>query len=184
MQLICEVIPKPGATTDELQALGRALVEWKQAILPSKGLRGDLVSTALDDLLSGELPTPAGILIANAARSLLEQRNVDAAIRAYLGQLVERNWEAARLDRRALERRAVCGVITLSPSEEDGSFDAEAVPSPEAVRAAVDSLRKVLPSRVVHSVKLKRLVLDTKKTLRERAEDWGEDAELEEGRDD
>ncbi len=184
MQLICEVIPKSGANTDELQALGRALVEWKQAILPSKGLRGDLVSTALDDLLSGELPTPAGILIANAARSLLEQRNLDAAIRAYLGQLVERNWEAAKLDRRALERRAVCGVITLSPSDADGSFDPEAVPSPEAVRAAVDSLRKVLPSRVVHSVELKRLVMDTKKTLRDRAQDWDDEVELgDEGND-
>ncbi len=180
MQLICEVIPRRDASTDELQALGRALVEWKQRILPQKGLRGDLVSVALDDLLSGELPTPAGILIANAARSVLRQANVDAAIRAYLTQLVERNWEAVRLDRRALERRAICGVITLTESAEGEQQDVaamERLPSPEEIREAVDSLVTVLPRAAVHSVELKRLVADSKQTLRQRAAEWRDDAE-------
>ena len=77
--------------------------------------------------------------------------------------------------RRALERRAVCGVITLTPTDEDDPLAGEAIPTPEDVRAAVESLVQTLPSRVVHSVELKRLVPDTKDTLRERAEDWNDD---------
>jgi hypothetical protein len=136
VQLICEVIPNRQASTDELQALGRALVEWQQHVLPQRGLRGDVVSGALDDLLAGELPTPAGILIANAARSVLEQRNLDAAIRAYLMRLVERDWESVRLDREGLERRAICGVITLAGDGEDGVSGEPGLDAADAVGPA------------------------------------------------
>ncbi|MCK4871150.1 MAG: hypothetical protein KAS72_00335 [Phycisphaerales bacterium] len=169
VQLICEVIPRRDATTTQLQDLGRALERWKDAVLPGLGLRGELVRGSLDDLLSGELPTPAGILIANCARSLLQQRNVDAAIRAYLMQLASRNWDAVNLDAEALARRTVCGVITLS------SGDQQEVPTPEQLHDAFASLRTALPASVVSSVKLKRLVSDTTDSLRDAAEEWSSD---------
>lgn len=179
MQLICEIVPNRQASTDELQALGRALVEWKQRILPARGLSGHLVSEALNDLLSGELPTPTGILIANAARSILQQSNLDAAVRAYLAQLAEHNWDEVNVDRRGMDRRTVCGVITLG-SEIDADSEAlqeEHLPSEERIREAVRSLAEVLPRRAVHSVQLKRLVRDTGQILRIYAEQWRDDGE-------
>ena len=175
MHLICEIIPRRDSDTHDLQELGRALKTWQEAVLPSRGLKGRIVQSGLDDLLSGELPTPAGIIIANGARSLLQQKNLDAAIRAFLMQLASQNWDAVHLDAEALQRRAVCGIVTLSDGDES------AQPDIEQVLEAYESLQETLPPELVESVGLRKIVKDT--DLNRQARNWKEEEEEEEEED-
>lgn len=149
MPIICEIIPKRSANVEELKQLGNGLKQWVDEDLEPRGLAGQWTRAGLEDLLGGELPTPGGIIIANCARSLLSQSNLDAAIRAYLMRLAERDWDAVDMDPVVMERRVVCGVIAPASDAED------AMPDPDALRDAFELLRERLPADVVQSVRIK-----------------------------
>jgi hypothetical protein len=149
MPIICEIIPKRSANFDQLKRLGNGLKQWVDEDLDPRGLAGQWTRAGLEDLLGGELPTPGGIIIANCARSLLGQANLDAAIRAYLMRLAEQDWDAVDMDPVVMERRVVCGVIAPASDEEDS------VPDPDTLRDAFRRLQERLPADAVQSVRIK-----------------------------
>src|SRR5262245_59206710 len=58
MPIDCVVLPRPGATPDELKALGSALLRWYVRECKSGGIACSVDTEALVELLNGRLPAP------------------------------------------------------------------------------------------------------------------------------
>lgn len=53
----CEVVPRRGATSDELKALGLALADWSEGELRAGGLLCSIDNIVLAELLGGDDPS-------------------------------------------------------------------------------------------------------------------------------
>jgi hypothetical protein len=58
MPIDCEVIPRPGATPDELKELGSALLRWYVQECGGDGVAHSVDTEALIELLNGRPPAP------------------------------------------------------------------------------------------------------------------------------
>jgi hypothetical protein len=56
MAIDCEVIPRPGATPDELKSLGSAVLRWYVRECRGEGIAHSVDTEALIELLNGRLP--------------------------------------------------------------------------------------------------------------------------------
>jgi hypothetical protein len=55
--VLCEVVPRRGATSDELKALGVALADWSEGELRDGGLLRSIDNIVLAELLGGDDPS-------------------------------------------------------------------------------------------------------------------------------
>jgi|SRR5208283_5217815 len=58
MPIHCEILPRPDASPEQLQALGQAIQRWYHQEVKDEGTTRRIDNQALEDLLAGQMPQP------------------------------------------------------------------------------------------------------------------------------